>query len=101
MEEWLYEADPGYTYLVVSLDIENKGYESFSTNSFYFSVIVSNVEYDTTWVGLEDKLKAVDLLNGGSTSGKLAFEVPKDVSTTSYQLKYQAWESYNIEWIAQ
>ena len=95
----MYEADPGYTYLVVSLDIENKGYESFSTNSFYFSVIVSNVEYDTAWVALEDELKTVDLLNGGSTSGKLTFEVPEEVTSTGNQLKYQAWETYNIKWI--
>lgn len=103
MEEWLYEADPGYTYLVVSLDIENKGYDSFSTNSFYFSVIVSHVEYDPatpTWV-MDDRLKDVDLLDGGRISGKLAFEVPKEVTSTGHQLKYQAWERYNIEWIAQ
>jgi len=86
---------------VVSLDVENKGYDSFSTNSFYFSVIVSNVEYDTAWVTLEDELKLVDLLDGGSTSGKLAFEVPKEVTSTGYQLKYQAWETYNIKWIKQ
>lgn len=101
MEEWLYEADPGYTYLVVSLDIENKGYESFNTGSWNFAAIVSNVEYDTTWVTLDDRLKVVNLLDGGRISGKLAFEVPKEVTSTGYQLKYQAWESYNIEWIAQ
>ena len=102
LDEWQDEADPGYIYLVVSLDIENKGYDSFSTNSFYFSVIVSNVEYHTTWlIALEDKLKLVDLLDGGSTSGKLAFEVPEEVTSTGYQLKYQAWETYNINWIKQ
>jgi hypothetical protein len=98
--EW-YEADPGYTYLVVSLDIENKGYDSFNTGSWNFAAIVSNVEYDTTWVTLDDRLKVVNLLDGGRISGKLAFEVPKEVTSTGYQLKYQGWERYNIEWIEQ
>lgn len=88
---------------MVSLDIKNNGYDSFSTNPFYFSVIVNNVEYDTAWVCvmLEDELKIVDLLDGGRIFGKLAFEVPKEVTSTGYQLKYQAWEEYNIEWIKQ
>ena len=103
IEEWLYEADPGHTYLVVSLDIENKGYESFYTNPFNFAVIVSHVAYDPatpTW-GMDDRLKTVDLLDGGRISGKLAFEVPEEVTSIGYQLKYQGFKSYNIEWIEQ
>lgn len=98
--EW-FHADSGYTYLVISLDIRNTGYDSFGTNPFYFSVIVNDVRYDTTWVGLDDELKMVDLLDGGKISGKLAFEVPEEVTSTGYQLEYQAWETCDIEWIKQ
>ena len=98
--EWN-KADEGYTYLVVSLDIANKGYDSFSTGSWFFSVVVNNVAYNVEYVGLEDMLKVVDLLDGGRISGKLAFEVPKEVTSLGYQLKYDAFKEYNIEWIKQ
>ena len=92
-------ADPGYTFLVVNLEIENRGYDSFSTNPFFFSVVVSNVKYSTTFTMLDNQLKAVDLLNGGKVVGKLAFEVPEDVPSVGYQIIYQAFKKYNIEWI--
>lgn len=96
------EADPGYTYLVLDLDIENRGYDSFSTNSFYFSVVVNKVEYDVAFVvGLENELKMVDLLNGGKARGTLAFEVPTEVSSVGYQIKYEAFTRYDIDWIKQ
>ena len=78
--EWN-KADPCYTYLVVSLDIENNGYESFFTNAYFFSVIVTNVKYDPACLMLEDELKSVHLLDGGKISGKLEFEVPKEVTS--------------------
>jgi len=94
------KADEGYTYLVLDLDIENDGYDSFSTNPFYFCVIVNNVKYDSAFVfELEDELKLVDLLDGGRVSGKLAFEVPEEVTSLGYQVKYESWEEYNIKWI--
>jgi hypothetical protein len=98
--EWN-KADPGYTYLVASLDIENKGYDSFSTGHCFFSVVVNNVAYNVEYVGLENMLKVVDLLDGGRISGKLAFEVPKEVTSMGYQLKYHDWKEYNIKWIKQ
>ena len=101
LEEWMYEADPGYTYLVVSLDIKNNGYDSFSTGHYAFSVVVNNAGYGVTYVGVEDLLKVVDLLDGGRITGKLAFEVPKEVTSLGYQLKYDAFKEYNIEWIKQ
>lgn len=101
LEEWMYEADPGYTYLVVSLDIENNGYDSFSIAGGYFSAVVNNVAYNVVYVGLENMLKVVDLLDGGRISGKLAFEVPKEVTSLGYQLKYEGFKEYNIKWIKQ
>lgn len=97
----MYEADPGYTYLVVSLDIENKGYDSFSIAGGHFSAVVNNVAYNVVYVGLENMLKVVDLLDGGRISGKLAFEVPKEVTSLGYQLKYEGFKEYNIKWIKQ
>ena len=100
--EWI-KADPGYTYLILDLEIENHGYESFSTNPLNFSVVVDNVEYDTAFVfGSENELKTMDLLNGGTIRGTLAFEVPSGVSDKGYQIRYRAFlTSYEIDWVKQ
>jgi len=96
-------AGPGYTYLVVSLDIEDNGYSSFSTNPFYFLVTANKVEYAPVGVGLEDELRYIELLDGGKICGKLVFRLPKEVTNTGYQLKYkyQDWGIINVEWIKQ
>lgn len=93
-------APPGMTYLVVKLDIENHGYDSFSTNPNYFKVIIDNIQYDYSWqsYNLKDigkqELPSVTMLDGGKESGYLAFEIPKQ--STIYTLVYKAWSNYNI-----
>lgn len=97
--EWS-EAEPGYVYLVLDLHIENQGYDSFSTNPLFFYVVVNNVKYSAAFVmGLESELKAVDLLDRGKTAGEIAFEVPPEVSSAGYQIGYEAFRKYNIEWV--
>jgi len=97
--EWS-EAKPGYVYLVLDLHIENQGYDSFSTNPLFFYVVVNNVKYSAAFVmGLESELKAVDLLDRGKTAGKIAFEVLPEVSSAGYQIRYEAFRKYNIEWV--
>jgi len=99
--EWS-KAKPGYVYLVLDLHIENQGYDSFSTNPLFFYVVVSNVKYSVAFVmGLENELGAVDLLDGGKAAGRIAFEVPSDVSSAGYQIRYEAFRQYNIEWVKQ
>jgi hypothetical protein len=94
--------DPGNVFLVLDMTIKNQGYDSFSTNQFYFSVIVDNVEYDTAFVTeLDNELKLVDVLDGGTVRGKLAFEVPNKVTTLGFEVVYGAWNDYNIEWVRQ
>jgi hypothetical protein len=97
--EWS-KAKPGYVYLVLDLHIENQGYDSFSTNPLFFYVVVSNVKYSVAFVmGLEDELEVVDVLNRGEVRGKIAFEVPAEVSNTGYQIRYEAFKEYNIDWV--
>jgi len=101
---WTMKADPGYTYLVVNLDIENDGYDSFTTGQGLFYVVVKQVKYDTGYYYPEkDALKSVDLLDGGKISGKIAFEIPEVVLSAGYQFGYrrESWEPYNIKWIGQ
>ena len=94
-------AKSGHTYLIVDLDIENKGYESFSTNPLNFYVVVDRVRYSTAWVILDGDLEVVSLLDGGKTSGRIAFEVPQDVMRLGYELVYDSFRTYDIKWIEQ
>ena len=93
------EPDSGYTYLVLNLDIENQGYESFYVNPTDFSVVVNNVEYDWTPVGLENALESVHVLDGGTISAGLAFEVPTEVHSAGYEPRHWSQWDYNIEWV--
>ncbi len=86
----------GKVFLIITMNIENKGYDKFNTNTFNFNLIANNIKYDvaTESFSLDDKLDSVDLLDGGSTKGSIAFEVPSTVE--SYQLKYEGFGSYNL-----
>lgn len=93
----------GYVYLVLNMTIQNQGYDSFSVNPFYFSVVVSNVKYHTAFVTeLDNELGWADVMNGGSMSGNLAFEVPSSVTYSGFHPTYEAFlTTYNIQWSGQ
>jgi hypothetical protein len=88
-------------YLVLDMTVENQGYNTFSTNPFYFSVIIDNVKYKSSFLSydLDNELKAVDVLDGGKVEGALAFEVPTTVTLSGFQAVYQAFSNFNVEWI--
>lgn len=90
------EAPTGKLFLVITMNIENHGYESFSVGSAYFSVIANNVKYHASGYSytIDSKLDSVDLLDGGSTKGSLVFEVPSNIG--SYQIQYSGFGDYNI-----
>jgi len=90
----------GYTFLIITFDIENKVDRKFSVYPWNFKVIVNNVEYKehSASYSLDDYLKGVDLLKGGRISGSMVFEVPK--GTADYELIYEVpFEHWEIEWI--
>lgn len=92
--------EAGHVYLVLDLSIENQGYDSFSASPFYFYLVINNVKYSTALVfNLENELMSVDVLDGGRVTGKLAFEVPLEAVTRGYQITYEGFETYNIEWV--
>ena len=93
-------ADLGYVFLILNLEIENQGYESVSTGHAFFYVIINNVKYSHAQQGVfgsEDRLKVVNLLDGGRITGKLTFEVPQEVTSVGYQPIYDFVD--NVEWI--
>lgn len=86
----------GKIFLVVTTKIENRGYGEFSTSPLFFKIISNSIEYGISpySYSLEDKLDSVKLLNGGSTQGSVAFEVPSDIE--NYQFKYDGLGFYKI-----
>ena len=92
----------GNVYLVVTMNIENHGYESFKmhpyTNTY---VVIGNVKYNSALVlNLENILPdEIVILNGENIEGKLGFEVPKDAANNTCQLIYENSLTYNMKWI--
>lgn len=84
-------ASAGKEFVVVEATITNNGYDKFAVNPYSFTVTINRVKYDidavhTFMVG--NKLDSVELLDGGSTTGSIVFEIPSDIAAQDYQLKY-------------
>ena len=81
------QSDPGNVFLVVNLTIKNNGYETFSTNPYYFDAVADGVRYGfdnrTFNVGNWD---LIDMLNGETFSGTLIFQIP--ATTKSIAVDY-------------
>jgi hypothetical protein len=79
-----HEPEQGYTYLILTVQIQNNIDKELNVGPQYFSIIVNNVKYDTDFAtySLPDTLKSVTVLKGGVVTGSLAFEVP--AGTTAY-----------------
>lgn len=90
----------GYTFLILTLQIQNNIDKAFNTNPFYFYVTVNNVKYDieVATYSLPDTLKSVDVLKDGTVTGSIAFQVP--AGTVSYTPTYEAsFVTVKIDWI--
>lgn len=95
---------PGNVFLVLDMTVQNQGYSSFNTNPYWFSATVNKVKYQWSWASasLDNELENVDVQNGGTVRGKLAFEVPSEVATSGFQIGYEIpFKNYSIEWRTQ
>jgi Domain of unknown function (DUF4352) len=91
------KAPAGKTYLIITMDIENRGYDKFSTNPLYWEIDTNKRSYSTSMVSysLKNRLDSVKLYDGGKITGSIAFEVP--AGTKEYNLRYNApGSSYKI-----
>jgi len=97
--QWDPSIAPGSAFLVVNMTIHNQGYDTFSVNPFYFKAVVDNVaySYSTYSYKLGDegytRLGVASVLDGGTITGALAFEVPQGYSQVSMQ--YQGLRTYS------
>ncbi|MCZ7403227.1 MAG: DUF4352 domain-containing protein [Candidatus Methanoperedens sp.] len=89
------EAEPGNVFLVISMNIENHGYEKFHASPYIFNLIANNLTYGQSGsYQLDDVLAIVDIPDGGSINGSIAFNVPSNIG--NYQLQYTGAGDYNI-----
>ncbi|MGB8217859.1 MAG: DUF4352 domain-containing protein [Candidatus Methanoperedens sp.] len=89
------EVNPGNVFLVITMNIENHGYEKFHVSPSFFHLIANNIKYvESGSYQLDDVLARVDIPDGGSINGSIAFEVPSNIG--SYQLQYSGAGDYNI-----
>jgi len=84
--------------LFVDVTIENRGYDSFRAAPDYFHAVVSNARFDAD-AGLSD-LTAVDIPDGGTARGTLAFEVPTGTASSKvgFNLVYSGTRLYKVQW---
>jgi hypothetical protein len=97
---YLYKASQGYTYLIVTLEIHNNVNRTFDSDPDNFYVVVNSIKYarDYATYDLPDALKPLEVLEGGTLSGSIAFEVPE--TTTDYTLGYSAlFTVFEINWV--
>jgi hypothetical protein len=77
------------------MNIENHGYEKFHVSPSIFNIIANNIKYgESGSYQLDDVLARVDIPDGGSIKGSVAFEIPSNIG--SYQLQYSGVGDYNI-----
>ena len=77
------------------MNIKNPGYEKFHASPYIFSLMANNITYGQSGsYQLDDVLSIVDILDGGSISGSVAFNVPSNIG--NYQLQYSGAGVYKI-----
>lgn len=86
----------GNVFLIITMNIKNKGYKEFNANPSYFKLIANNIKYDyaSNSYSLEDMLDSIGILDNGMAKGSIAFEVPSNIQ--EYQIQYDSYEKYNI-----
>ena len=92
------QADSGRDFLILDMIIDNIGYESFSTNPYWFHVIAENIEYDFDFhLVLMEDWETVDVLDGETFQGTIVFQIPE--SADSFTLGYESsLAEYKIVW---
>ena len=93
-------AASGNTFLIVTVMIENHGYEKVYVSSSLFYVIVGNQQFTsaTATYALSGYLPSTDVFDGLTLTGSIAYEVPADYRTFSLLYK-PLYGQYNIQYV--
>jgi|GEM_PF-6775756 hypothetical protein len=94
--------DPGNSYVVFNFVITNQGYGSaVEIDPIYFSATFAQVQYSSSFISLPNSLGTPNLLNGGTTSGLVVFEVPTNATSQPGSVSFNGFQTLNIQWISQ
>jgi hypothetical protein len=113
-ESYMWIKETSTLYLLVNFDIQNKGYESFSTSPEKFALKIGEVfgepaplpdiafdgQLNNERNGSYSDLRSFELQDGARLSGVLAFKVPVSIfkSMESNKIIYSGIRTYNIQW---
>lgn len=106
--------EKGKKFVIAYMTIENCGYDNFEVSPYRFKLLTLNkVEYTPSIAAcmalpnakyeldLGPTLDSVNLKDGGSVSGSIAYEIPEDdwpnVASPTYSLN--PWENIKIRWV--
>lgn len=89
------------TSLVVTLTIHNTGYASFNTDPANLKAVVQNVPYTYNPAATDAEggaLKAIELADGATETGKLVFVLPPGASSSKvgYTMAYAGPQQVNV-----
>lgn len=90
----------GNQFLIISVTIKNNGEEEISYNPYDFTVQNGNGQVNDitfTTVNTDTALDYGKLIAGGSVSGTLAFEVPKDDKNLLLRYQPDFWSDKEIQ----
>ncbi len=90
-------------FIVIDLQIENKGTQSIQISNNYFKLIDSQGhQFDTdnaAWVQLESNLVLKQLQPSLPIKGQLVFDVPNSATSTTYNLEITEISSHDKKYI--
>lgn len=92
------KAETGNEFVKVTVKIKNNSDDKISVSPLEFKVLDSNgVYHDYNYLVLKEPLKSVDLAKGGSISGSVAFEVPKNDTNLKLVYTPSLWSDEQVE----
>jgi len=92
-----------YTFLIVTYTIINNGYSQFSVSPFYFNVMINAIKYnyDSSSNYVDKYFPTVTVMEGGTLTGQLAYQIPSYPANVSFNPVYEGVANYNIQWTPQ
>ena len=95
------EAEPFRVFLVLDMNIKNKGYREFSTNPFLWRISVAGERYNPIFVleSFSERADTAIIRDGEELSGKLVFNIPERGLIRDFEIIYDSLRQYNIEYV--
>jgi hypothetical protein len=101
-DNYIESPDPGDSYVIFNFIVTNNGYaNAVEINPYFFSAVFAQVQYTATPTEVPDSLSDVKILNGGTTSGLVEFEVPTNAANQMGSISFGSilTGALNIKWV--